>query len=367
MRFMEPVASFKTQLTPSQKGSLTKEVDERYKALTGLATQANNPFEPYEVADIKAKIRQQVLYERFVPVREIYHFGNQFLNGYSPQKMKAVRGYFDQVFEGKYSKSIPADKQAAILKLADAKYTEETGKKPNREDLLWKTLRNVEASEKFPDLWNQFRDDLSQADNGVMPIMVGSKDPNLGSNALNRPDKTPPLDIRDHTGHRPDQVDTELKGFDLDSELKVPNDTAHRDNEEPYVTNVFVAKEGEIPGVDIPFRKVNPKYPANPDVLDKVRALQDKIRTQRDDKYDCSEIAEDLLKTARGKGKIIEVLPPKGETLTLYELGKKERFEYHQVYTDGQYVYDPRLSSDPIPKGDWQIMVKSLNPGAVFK
>jgi hypothetical protein len=109
-----------------------------------------------------------------VPVREIYHFGNQFLNGYSPQKMKAVRGYFDQVFEGKYSKSIPADKQAEILKSADAKYTEETGKKANREDLLWKTLRNVEASEKYPDLWNQFRDDLSktQDDNDVKRTIV---------------------------------------------------------------------------------------------------------------------------------------------------------------------------------------------------
>jgi hypothetical protein len=112
----EHVASFEAQLTPSQKGALTKEVNERYKALTGLAQQADNPFEQYQVDDLKQKLRQQVLYERFVPVREIYHFGNQFLNGYTPQKMQAVRGYFDQVFEGGYSKSIPADKRAAILK-----------------------------------------------------------------------------------------------------------------------------------------------------------------------------------------------------------------------------------------------------------
>jgi len=213
----EHVKSFEQQLTPSQKGALTKEVNERYKALAGLAQKADNPFEKYEVADIQQKIRQQVLYERFVPVREIYHFGKEFLNGYTPQKMKAVRGYFDQVFEGQYSKSIPADKTVEILKSADAKYTEETGKKPNREDLLWKTLRNVEASEKYPDLWNQFRDNLSKADNGVMATVVGSKDPNLGSNALNRPDRTPPLNIPNHTGHRPEQVDTGSKGFDLDS------------------------------------------------------------------------------------------------------------------------------------------------------
>jgi hypothetical protein len=175
------VASFEEQLTPSQKGALTKEVNERYKALTGLAQQAENQFEQYQVDDLKQKLRQQVLYERFVPVREIYHFGKEFLNGdYTPQKMKAVRGYFDQLFEGKYSKSIPADKQAAIIQSADAKYTEETGKKPNREDLLWKTYRNAEASEKFPDLWTQFRDDLSKASSQQMGIVKGQPLPPLG-------------------------------------------------------------------------------------------------------------------------------------------------------------------------------------------
>jgi hypothetical protein len=135
---------------------------------------------PYEVAELQQKLRQQVLYDRFVPVREIYHFGNQFLNGYTPQKMQAVRGYFDQVFEGGYSKSIPADKRAAILRSADARYTEETGKKPNREDALWKTLRNVEASQRYPDLWTQFRDDLSKAPSQPMGIMTGESLPPLG-------------------------------------------------------------------------------------------------------------------------------------------------------------------------------------------
>ena len=129
------------------------------------------------------------------------------------------------------------------------------------------------------------------------------------------------------------------------------------------VTHVFTAKPGEIPGVDIPFRKVNPKYPANQEVLRESRALQNKIKEYPN--YDCSEIAEDLLKAAKGKGKIIQVLPAKGTTLTLYELGKEDPgFYYHQVYTDGQYVYDPRVSSDAIPKGDWEIMIRSLNPEA---
>jgi hypothetical protein len=55
-------------------------VKERYQALSALAQQADNPFEKYQVVDIQQQIRQQVLYERFVPVREIYHFGGEFLN-----------------------------------------------------------------------------------------------------------------------------------------------------------------------------------------------------------------------------------------------------------------------------------------------
>jgi hypothetical protein len=124
----KPMEDFEAQLTPPQKVALTKEVNERYKGLTALAQEADNPLMPYEVADLQKAIRQQVLYERFVPVREIYHFGDKFLNGYTPQKMQAVRGYFDQVFEGGYSKSIPADKRAEILRSADAKYTQGRGK-----------------------------------------------------------------------------------------------------------------------------------------------------------------------------------------------------------------------------------------------
>jgi hypothetical protein len=37
-----------------------------------------------------------------------------------PQKMQAVRGYFDDVFAGTYPKAIPADKPA-IESAADAK------------------------------------------------------------------------------------------------------------------------------------------------------------------------------------------------------------------------------------------------------
>jgi hypothetical protein len=122
-----------------------------------------------------------------------------------------------------------------------------------------------------------------------------------------------------------------------------------------------------IPGVDIPFRPVNPQYPPNQAVLGKAEALKDEVRAIRG--IDCSEIAEDLLDAAQGQGQIIEVRPSGGlgKELTTYEYGRPMDYFYHQVYTDGRYVYDPRLSSYPVPKGDWEAMIRGLNPrGLIF-
>ena len=77
-----------------------------------------------------------------------------------------------------------------------------------------------------------------------------------------------------------------------------------------------------------------------------------------------------MLEAANGEGRIIEVTPNEGRLLKLYEYGvtTEEEFRYHQVYTDGQYVYDPRLELDrAIPKGDWEKLIRGLNPNANFK
>lgn len=50
---------------------------------------------------------------------------------------------------------------------------------------------------------------------------------------------------------------------------------------------------------------------------------------------DCSEIANKLLDTAGGKGKIIEIRPSQQGQLNVFENGKREPLQqYHQVYTD---------------------------------
>ncbi|MGV9674841.1 hypothetical protein ACWDSJ_06150 [Nocardia sp. NPDC003482] len=81
--------------------------------------------------------------------------------------------------------------------------------------------------------------------------------------------------------------------------------------------------------------------------------------------YDCSEIAEDLEEAADGEGEIIRVDPPDGKpSLSVREQEHSTEYMYHEVYTDGNYVYDPRLSPQPVPKTEWERQMLGDNPGA---
>ncbi|MBY0217848.1 WXG100 family type VII secretion target [Paenibacillus illinoisensis] len=82
------------------------------------------------------------------------------------------------------------------------------------------------------------------------------------------------------------------------------------------------------------------------------QAMLDKSPKYRNDlNYDCSEIAEDLANAAHGHGEIITLRSSeKYGRIEVYEYGVKEKFDYHTVYSDGKYVYDPRYSDDPVPK-----------------
>lgn len=116
------------------------------------------------------------------------------------------------------------------------------------------------------------------------------------------------------------------------------------------------------PGVDGTFRGTNPAHPPNA----AAQAAMDEMTIFAG--MDCSEIAEDLLEAASGAGKIIHMTPQQGHKLKLMEYGKvDEGYVYHEVYTDGKYVFDPRLNDTPVPHGDWMKLMKHLNPGARFQ
>ena len=172
----------------------------------------------------------------------------------------------------------------------------------------------------------------------------------------------------EHTGSAPPEVETGTPGYDTSSAPRTPNNTGHSRAEEPAVEYVFESEtfdRDKIPGIHVPFRDYNREYPPNWELIKTAQNTN-----YKDTNYDCSEIAEVLLDAANGEGRIIEVTPNEGKLLDLFENGKisDEKFYYHQVYTDGKYVYDPRLDKDKaIPKGDWEKLMRGLNPDSNFK
>ncbi|MGI9280357.1 MAG: DUF637 domain-containing protein [Endozoicomonas sp.] len=117
-------------------------------------------------------------------------------------------------------------------------------------------------------------------------------------------------------------------------------------------------------GLDKPVRLVHPDFPPNQRLVDEMKANIESGKVL--DNIDCSEFAEDFLRLAGDKGKILEVRPKQRGQLTVYENNKKKADQYyHQIYTDGRYIYDPRLTPHPIPKGDWEKHIKKMNPEGV--
>ena len=82
------------------------------------------------------------------------------------------------------------------------------------------------------------------------------------------------------------------------------------------------------------------------------------------DAYDCSEIADDLYKMAKGKGKILNIKPKNANFLNVYSM--YDDFVYHTVYSRGMFILDPRYSNSPIIKSAYMQALKILNKGIQF-
>lgn len=80
----------------------------------------------------------------------------------------------------------------------------------------------------------------------------------------------------------------------------------------------------------------------------------------KNENIDCEDIAEDFLEYA-DKGEIIRILPIMYSQIEIMEFSSKRKFDYHSVYTDGRYVYDPRYSREPILIAEYFDMVAELN------
>ncbi len=80
---------------------------------------------------------------------------------------------------------------------------------------------------------------------------------------------------------------------------------------------------------------------------------------------DCSEIAEYILRNSDGNGKIVNFTNPAGNEINIPSRGGEEitPYRYHDVYTDGKYAYDPEMSPNPIPAGDYSRALRLVNEG----
>ncbi|MFP4899385.1 beta strand repeat-containing protein [Paraburkholderia sp. BR14261] len=131
-------------------------------------------------------------------------------------------------------------------------------------------------------------------------------------------------------------------------------------------TNNAGGDSSTLPGMNRPVRAPNPDYPPNSTVVNAMDSPQMRAMVADTDCGDCSDIASYLYRAAGGQGQVIEVSPTTPNNLNVYENGSLESGQsYHQVYTDGQYVYDPRVSATPIPKGDWLQSMTNTNPGGI--
>ncbi|MGX1506685.1 UNVERIFIED_CONTAM: RHS repeat-associated protein [Streptomyces graminofaciens] len=106
------------------------------------------------------------------------------------------------------------------------------------------------------------------------------------------------------------------------------------------------------------FRQPNPDFPPDQAAVDAMRSAP------RGGNIDCSEIAERVLEGSSGNGKIVNFTLREGGDIHIPEnMGSQvTEYRYHDVYTDGKYVYDPAMSNDPIPYGDYERAIRLNNP-----
>ena len=77
--------------------------------------------------------------------------------------------------------------------------------------------------------------------------------------------------------------------------------------------------------------------------------------------YDCSEIAQDFYNASGQNGKIYRIEGKNGY-INGYEYDYKVEYVYHEVYSDGTYIYDPRYANVPVLKDDYFRALREINP-----
>lgn len=122
----------------------------------------------------------------------------------------------------------------------------------------------------------------------------------------------------------------------------------------------------QLPGMSRAVRLPNPAFPPNAAATDAMASPLIQRMAEATEKSDCSEIAMKLQEAAEGSGYVLRVDPKIRFHLNVLENGEIKPMQwYHEVYTDGRYVFDPRISAQPVPEGDWYQHMHGINPDGV--
>jgi hypothetical protein len=150
--------------------------------------------------------------------------------GFNLKKQFEVRSNFDQLFAGKYEKTLDPKVKSYVESKADELYLKETGqKKSDRTSQLWKSLRNVEVLKYDRGLWNTVQQSPTQQQGNVMQTVV-EQPRDARDNVLTLPGTAPKLPS--HTGHGvPEKVETGTRAIGEGVRPKIPTNTGHVNNE----------------------------------------------------------------------------------------------------------------------------------------
>ncbi|MFI8852073.1 putative T7SS-secreted protein [Streptomyces sp. NPDC053499] len=107
------------------------------------------------------------------------------------------------------------------------------------------------------------------------------------------------------------------------------------------------------------FRDPSPEYPPHATATEALKSVP------AGGNIDCSEVAEALQRATGGEGQIVNYTTPSGADINIPSgMGSQvEEYRYHDVFTDGRYVYDPEMSRSPIPMGDYERALRHVNEG----
>lgn len=87
--------------------------------------------------------------------------------------------------------------------------------------------------------------------------------------------------------------------------------------------------------------------------------------------YGGDEIAEELWSANKSKGRVLRFEPKVYNDLKVPEnfmkKGHVEEYLFHEVYSTGKYVIDPRYSSSPVLETDYIKMMRKMNPDVEIK